>query len=105
MCQVLAENGQPEDRGHGRFGQAERGRGRHRGGAQPPGVQKVGQRGGEHGEVGGDRQAPAGRHPAHGAGEQDRQEQNGRAAEDGADDSAVPGAAGDQVRGGDGVHR
>jgi hypothetical protein len=83
--QVLAEHGPPEDRAHRRLGQAERGRGRHRRGAQLPGVEELGQRGGEHGEVGGDRQARAGGHPAHGAGEQDRQKQDGRAAKDGAD--------------------
>jgi hypothetical protein len=55
-------------------------------------VEKVGQRGGEHREASGDRQTPGGRHPAHGAGEQDRQEQNGRAAKDGADNGAVLGA-------------
>jgi hypothetical protein len=55
-----------------------------------PDVDEVSQRGGEHGEVGGDRQARAGCHPAHGAGEQGRHEQDGRAAEDGAEVCPLP---------------
>jgi len=97
--QVLAEQGQPEDRCDGRFGQAERGRGRHRGRAQPSGVEEVGHGGGEHGEVAGHREAAAGRQPFHGAQEQAREQEDGRAAEDGADDGAVVGAMADQMPG------
>jgi hypothetical protein len=103
--QVLAEHGQPEDRGDGRLGEAERRCGCHRGDAQPPGVAQVRNRRGEHGEVAGHGEAPGGGGPAHRAGEQDGEKENGRAAEDGADDGVVLGAAGNQIRGRDGVDR